>query len=102
MSVARHELKCLPIYFEMVWRGVKPFEWRRFDRHYKAGDQLILREWDGKGYTGREIIARITCVLGPDVGPDVGIPPGYVILGLGRSPTLIAEGRRLTLAVSGE
>jgi hypothetical protein len=80
-----HELKAWPYYFDQVWRGIKPFEFRRDDRGFAAGDGVRLREWshDG-GYTGREIGAIITCVVGAEGDPrlSVGIPPGYVILGL--------------------
>jgi hypothetical protein len=81
---ADHELKAWPYYFDQVWRGIKPFEFRRDDRPFKAGDLVSLREWSQSvGYSGRVILARVTCIAGRDEPRlSVGIPPGFVILGL--------------------
>lgn len=49
-----HELKILPEYFDAVNCGKKNFEIRLNDRNYQKDDELILREWNGEGYTGRE------------------------------------------------
>jgi hypothetical protein len=96
-----HELKCWPKYFFAVEIGVKPFEIRRNDRGFKAGDLLLLREWappehlptcvshengapcvgcfDG-AYTGKQMCRRVTYVT------DYEQRPGYVVLGIGPTP----------------
>jgi hypothetical protein len=82
-----HELKTWVESFEDVRTGTKRAEYRRDDRGFEVGDKLWLREWDRscpecareaqrstppafphvshwpKGYTGRELYARITHVL---------------------------------------
>jgi hypothetical protein len=45
----------------------------------QIGDTLILREWDGQNYTGRETSRRIEYVL-RNV-PEYGLMSGYVIVG---------------------
>lgn len=75
-----HALKTLPEYFEAVRKGDKTFELRNNDRNFKVGDYLALNEWDGKKYTGRALLAKITYMLDPnDIMTCVG---GFVILGL--------------------
>lgn len=75
-----HALKTLPEYFEAVRKGDKTFELRKNDRDFKVGDYLALNEWDGKKYTGRALLAKITYMLDPnDIMVCVG---GFVILGL--------------------
>lgn len=76
-----HELKCWPTFFGDVLSGVKPFEVRRDDRDFRVGDDLWLREWDAlDGYSGREMVKRVTYVL---LGDQFGIEVGYCVLGLG-------------------
>lgn len=59
-----HELKILPIYFEAVKSGIKPFEVRRKDRNFSVGDTLVLREFEPqKGYSGAEIKKGISYIL---------------------------------------
>lgn len=63
--MTHHELKCWPEAFANVIAGVKRHEVRVFDRPYKPGDQVTLREWipDGTGYTGRTsawVIGHVT------------------------------------------
>ena len=77
-----HVLKCIPPYFDEVESGRKPFEVRRNDRGYAVGDGLVLREWDGKAYTGRACSRVISYVL---QGGDFGIAPGHCVLGLVRT-----------------
>lgn len=43
------------------------------------GDPVILKEWDGEKYTGRETSRNIVYAL-RDV-PEYGLMPGYVIFG---------------------
>jgi hypothetical protein len=52
-----HDLKCWPIYFQMVADLMKQFEIREVrDREFGAGDVLLLREWnpETEKYTGSE------------------------------------------------
>ena len=58
-----HDLKILPEWFNSVVSGVKTFEIRKDDRNYNPRDVLLLREWDGKAYTGRTCKADVTMVL---------------------------------------
>lgn len=76
-GVIYHDLKILPRYFKLVSSGVKRFEIRKDDRNYKAGDLFVLREWDGKSYTGRTFVQSISYVL-RDV-PEYGLEEGYCI-----------------------
>lgn len=75
-----HELKCSPLVFDDVERGVKTFEVRRNDRRFCAGDWLWLREYEPTGatYSGRECRRQVTYVC--DLAP-FGIV-GYVGMSL--------------------
>lgn len=75
-----HILKCLPQYFNEVKEHRKRFELRKDDRDYKVGDKIILKEWDGEEYTGREIPKiKIQYILRDC--PEYGLKEGYCILG---------------------
>ena len=78
-----HRLKTWPQYFDAAVSGAKPFEVRRDDRGFQRGDQVVLVEVslprDGMIPTGREAKYEITYVL---TGGQLGIEPGYVVLGL--------------------
>ena len=56
-----HELKIRPEYFLLVSEGRKTFEIRRDDRGFRAGDIVVLREFDPRegGYTGQLIQKKI-------------------------------------------
>ena len=56
------EKKILPEYFEGVLSGAKKYELRLNDFDIEPGDKLVLREWNGNEYTGREIIKKVTYV----------------------------------------
>lgn len=56
------EKKVLPEYFEAISAGTKKYELRLNDFEISEGDELFLREWDGKKYTGREITKKVTYV----------------------------------------
>ena len=46
------EVKVLPEFYEELRMHRKTFEIRKDDRDYQVGDILVLREWNGKEYTG--------------------------------------------------
>ena len=73
------EKKILTEYFLQVIHGEKTFEIRKDEDNLQKGDTLILREWDGEKYTGRETSRSISYIL-RDV-PQYGLMPGYVIFG---------------------
>ena len=60
-----HELKTWPEFFAGVKSGRKTFEIRKYDRGFKVGDILRLREWDyhAEAYTGEELEREVTYVL---------------------------------------
>lgn len=66
-------------YFESVQYWAKNFEIRKDDDDLTPGDYILLKEWDGKKYTGRETKRKIKYVL-RDV-PEYGLMPGHCILG---------------------
>lgn len=81
-----HELKVWPQYFPALRDGVKSFEFRKDDREprFAVGDVLRLREWDpqrfgvnGRDYTGREVLRRVTYVARDGV-----IPEGYCVMAI--------------------
>lgn len=74
-----HELKILPKYFRAVRDETKNFELRKDDRNFKIGDMLLLQEFDGKHYTGRETTVKVTYKLN---GGKFGLEEGYCILGI--------------------
>ena len=49
-----HRLKIMPEFFRAVTDGRKTFELRKDDRGFSVGDHLVLAEWDGEDFTGRE------------------------------------------------
>lgn len=59
-----HDLKCAECYFEAVADGRKTFELRLNDRGFNAGDELMLREVNERGYyTDRQLRCAVTYVL---------------------------------------
>lgn len=77
-----HRLKTRPEFFQAVWLGIKPFEFRVNDRDYQTGDVLILEEFEPleNDYSGREITAQVTYNLQHPTFP--AIPDGYIIMGI--------------------
>jgi ASC-1-like (ASCH) protein len=75
-----HELKSWPEYFQSTLTGRKTFELRKFDRDFKVGDKIILREYnpDTGRYTSREDVKIISYVLAN--GP--WLQPGFCALGI--------------------
>lgn len=57
--------KIWPQYFDKIKSGDKTFELRLADWDCKAGDILVLQEWDPdtKNYTGRELTKTVSYVL---------------------------------------
>lgn len=78
-----HDLKTSPVYWDAVFIGEKNFEVRRDDRGFQKGD--ILRLWrstDPYGWRAPSVSnleRRVTWIL---TGGQLGIEPGYVVLGL--------------------
>ncbi|HEY4518023.1 MAG TPA: DUF3850 domain-containing protein [Candidatus Paceibacterota bacterium] len=66
----RIEKKCWPEQFEGLISGERRLDLRLADFKVKAGDTLILREWDRRTrkYTGRELKRKVGEVL--SVKPD--------------------------------
>lgn len=74
-----HELKVWPEYFDLLAAGTKRHEIRFNDRCYGPGDVLALREYEpGRGYTGREMGAKVSAVL----AEGLGVTAGWVALTL--------------------
>lgn len=74
-----HELKILPEYYEPVAIYQKQFEIRKNDRNYKVGDRLVLKEWDGEKFTGREVVRYVNYIL---YDWQSGLKDGYCIMNL--------------------
>ena len=57
-----HELKTWPKFFESIIAEMKTFEIRKNDRDFKAGDYLVLREWNPETaqYTGRVTVKFVS------------------------------------------
>lgn len=114
-SPIEHELKVWPEFFDDLENGRKTFELRKFDRDFREGDTLRLREYDPKkddtqppgglhigrirdGYSGREVRRLVTYVFGSDFGAvargdtptrrsfEAKVAPGWCILGIAAVP----------------
>lgn len=78
-----HELKTWPEYYQLVESGLKRFEIRKDDRHFRDGDRLHLREWDAVGgYSGRECTVSVDYVFRG--GGTMGLHAQYVIMSISR------------------
>lgn len=78
-----HQLKSWSGYFEAMFRGEKPFEVRKADREFRAGDFLMLMEWAEKppSFLGRSLVRRVL-----EVWYHVpGIEQNFVVLEVGRT-----------------
>ena len=84
--MASHVLNLLPIYFDDVASGVKPFEIRR-GRTFDVDDTLIFRETRNGVATGRACQATVSYVRPPS--GRYGIPDDVVIVGL-RDPRMLS------------
>lgn len=75
-----HELKTWPGPFKDIKRGIKTFEYRKDDRGYQEGDDLLLREWmPDVGYSGDETLVAVPHLIR---GPDFGIRSGFVCMSI--------------------
>ena len=91
MTFQIHELKCWPEFFDAIEDGDKTFEVRVNDRGFQKGDFVILRRleeirsgcWKEECHYDLyyDLRRKITYVL---TGGQLGIEPGYVVLGLSR------------------
>lgn len=72
-----HQIRIAATYFEDVASGIKPFELRKNDRHYKVGDILEMMEFKDGRNTGRMIKALVTYLL----EDYTGLEEGYCIMG---------------------
>lgn len=88
-----HVLKTWPEEFKAVVSGEKTHEWRRDDRPFSVGDDLLLEEFEpcpkcnAKGgeccsephgvYTGRLAKASVTYITR---SPGFGIPDGWLVM----------------------
>jgi len=94
--VTDHVLKTIDHYWYAVERGEKTFEVRRDDRGFQKGDVLVLRrlcpnkphvegryETNSAGFESfvgyHDLRRRVTYVL---TGGQLGVEPGYVVMGL--------------------
>lgn len=73
-----HDVKISSVFSEDSKKGIKPFELRKNDRDYKAGDLLKMRVYKDGEWTGEIIRKEITYVL----EDFEGLKPGYCILGV--------------------
>lgn len=71
--------KISPYYFKDVDDRKKNFEIRKDEDGVCAGDVLILCEWTGEYYTGREVSRKVKYVL-RNV-PEYGLQEGFCIIG---------------------
>ncbi|MFB9770109.1 DUF3850 domain-containing protein [Lactiplantibacillus modestisalitolerans] len=89
-----HELKIAPKYMDAQLAGVKNFEIRKNDRHFRVGDRLLLREWTDGKLTGRSLTVYVIYIT------DYQQRDGYVVLGtkpLGHtSDSLLEDAMSLT------
>lgn len=76
-----HDIKILPIYFDLVREGRKTFEMRLNDRDYKSADTVTLHEWENGEYTGRTQKFEIGYVLDLDAFKATA-GSGYVVFSL--------------------
>ncbi len=59
-----HDLKIKKEYLDAIRSGLKTWEIRdHTDRDFRVGDQLFLREWDDKYYTGPSILVNVTYLM---------------------------------------
>lgn len=74
-----HNLKTWPESFLQIWNGDKRCDFRKNDRDYRRGDELVLAEWDNtiERHTGRSMKVKITCI---EFGPKFGVPEDHCVM----------------------
>ena len=79
-----HELKTWIEYFQLMVSGEKSFDLRKNDRGFRAGHELLLKEYDkeSNNYTSRILHCKITYVLKGEEAETFGLKEGFCILGL--------------------
>ena len=98
--MARHELRTWPEAFQAHWDGALTHTIRRCDRPFAAGETLLLREYDharprhhiNDRYTGRTLVATVTCVSAP---ASFGLPDELCVMSIQVNARTIAGDRRL-------
>lgn len=80
--MTKHELKCLPQFFQPVVDGKKTVEIRFNDRDFKVGDTIVLNEFSGTygRASGRTGLLEITHIL----DDRRFLQPGYVALSVSK------------------
>ena len=75
-----HDLKCWPSFFWAMVDGHKPFEFRKDDRGFRDGDELVLCEYEpsANAMSGRQIRATVDRVF----REVPGLPSGYCLMSL--------------------
>ena len=78
-----HHLKTWPQFFQLIQDGSKTAEVRLNDRNFKAGDELVLHEWnpETRAYTGGALLRIISHVQKLDDIPGLATT-GWVLLSL--------------------
>jgi len=74
-----HELKCWIESFQDILEGRKTCEFRKDDRGFRAGDTLILLEWNHREeyYTGNRTTVRVRHIT-----RGFGIPDDHVLMSI--------------------
>lgn len=71
-----------PYFFDSIKTGVLTFLPWVYDRDFRIGDILILKETDEDGsFTGREIPVKVGFIL---IGERYGVAKGYCVMGIER------------------
>jgi len=76
------EKKILPRYYDKVRKHEKMFEIRVDEDFIQTGDAILLKEWNGKEYTGHKTLREVTYVLRGIEAEEYGVKTGYCIIGL--------------------
>lgn len=76
--MAKIEKKISTKFFDDVNIGTKNFELRRDEDNVQVGDYIILKEWNGKEFTGRKCTKRVKYIL----REYEGLEDGYCIYGV--------------------